>query len=78
MNQTVDERPPLLISEAAARLGVSDTWIYQRVYRGEIKVIAGFGHLRVPQSELDRLTIKPVLYTPKKRTRKPKEVTQQS
>jgi excisionase family DNA binding protein len=62
------------VAEAAKKLGVSDTAIYRQIYAGNLKVLSGFGRIRVPHSELERLTGKLTTYEPRPRT--PRKVRQ--
>jgi hypothetical protein len=43
--------------------------IYRQIYAGKIKVLEGFGRIRIPRSELERFFSKVVTYTPKKRSK---------
>jgi excisionase family DNA binding protein len=68
-----EESESFSVAEAARKLGVSDTMVYRLIGNGQIKVIKGFGRIRVPRTELDKLVQNVGFYTPKKRGKK--EVT---
>jgi hypothetical protein len=45
---------------------VNPVTIYRQVYAGNIKVLEGFGRIRIPRSELQRFFTEVVTYRPKK------------
>jgi excisionase family DNA binding protein len=71
--QNNEESETLSVAESARKLGVSDTLVYRLIGNGQIKVIKGFGRIRVPRTELDKLVQNVGVYTPRKRGNK--EVT---
>ncbi len=48
---------------------VNPITIYRQIYAGNIKVLNGFGRMRIPRSELERFFNRVSIYTPKKRKR---------
>jgi excisionase family DNA binding protein len=68
--EELQEAETLTVAQAALKLGVSDTSIYRLIYSGSIRVITGFGRMRIPRSELDKFVQKLGVYTPKKRGKK--------
>jgi excisionase family DNA binding protein len=58
------------IAEAAELLGVHKVSVYRRIYSGEIKVLAGFGRLMIPDSELQKFLGDVKVYVPRKQARK--------
>jgi hypothetical protein len=57
----------------AARLvepPVNPVTIYRKIYAGELKVLEGFGRIRIPRSELEKFFSRVITYTPRKRTKK--------
>ena len=57
----------LSIAEAAALLGISATSVYRMVYAQKLKVLSGFGRLRILRSEIDKLLGEVTIYNPRKR-----------
>ena len=55
------------IAEAAQLLGCHKASVYRRLYAGEIKVLKGFGQLRIPASEIDRFLNRVTEYTPRRK-----------
>jgi helix-turn-helix protein len=57
------------VSEVAKLLEppVNPITIYRQIYAGNIKVLDGFGRIRIPRSELERFFNRVSVYTPKKR-----------
>jgi excisionase family DNA binding protein len=68
--QNNEESETLSVAESARKLGVSDTLVYRLIGNGQIKVIKGFGRIRVPRTELDKLVQNVGVYTPRKRGKK--------
>jgi excisionase family DNA binding protein len=66
----LQEAETLTVAQAALKLGVSDTSVYRLIYSGSVKVITGFGRMRIPRSELDKFVKKLCVYTPRKRGKK--------
>jgi excisionase family DNA binding protein len=58
------------IAEAASLLGCHKVSIYRRIYSGEIKVLAGFGRLMIPATELEKFLGNVKVYVPRKQARK--------
>jgi len=58
------------VAEAAKKLGVSDTAVYRQIYAGNLRVLSGFGRIRIPLSELEKLTERLTTYEPKPRPRR--------
>jgi helix-turn-helix protein len=48
---------------------VNPITIYRQVYAGNIKVLDGFGRIRIPRSEIERFFSRVSVYTPKKCSR---------
>ena len=67
MNSKFQSQETLSIAEAAALLGVSGTSVYRMVYAQKLKVLSGFGRLRIPRSELDKFLGRVTIYAPRKR-----------
>jgi excisionase family DNA binding protein len=57
------------IAEAAELLGVHKVSVYRRIYSGEIKVLAGFGRLMIPEAELQKFLEDVKVYVPRRRSR---------
>ena len=57
------------IAEAAELLGVHKVSVYRRIYSGEIKVLAGFGRLMIPDAELQKFLGDVKVYVPRRRRR---------
>ena len=68
--QNTEESETFSVAESARKLGVSDTMVYRLIGNGQIKVIKGFGRIRVPRTELDKLVQDVGVYTPRKRAKK--------
>lgn len=66
------ERRAYTIEEVAQLMGCNKVTVYRKLYRGELKVLKGFGRLMVPAGELDRYLNQTVEYTPRRiqRTKK--------
>src|SRR6266550_8778104 len=60
----VNDRLGFSPTEFAALNNKSATWGYRRIYRGDVKVIAGAGRLLIPRSEIDRFFARAAAYNP--------------
>ena len=58
------------VAESAKKLGVSDTTVYRQIYAGNLKVLSGFGRIRIPLSELEKITGRLTTYEPKPRPKR--------
>lgn len=58
--------------ESSVVIGKSETYIYRRIYAGDIKPISGFGRLMIPRSEIDRFLATAAAYNPKRKAEKAK------
>jgi hypothetical protein len=56
-------------AEFAALNNKSATWGYRRIYRGDIKVVAGAGRLLIPRSEVDRFLARAAEYNPQRKAK---------
>jgi hypothetical protein len=65
--QPIEQGPPPTVTELARLWETSDTTVYNLIYRGKLKVLTGFGRLRVPWSEIERLKTEATVYVPRKR-----------
>ena len=55
MEEEIKLRETLSVVQAAAALGLSNTSVYRLIYDQKVKVLKGFGRLRIPRTELDKL-----------------------
>jgi excisionase family DNA binding protein len=69
MHNDFNARDCLSVAESAVCFGVSDTTVYRLIYAGKLKVITGFGRLRVRRSDLESLLNETAVYVPKARKR---------
>jgi excisionase family DNA binding protein len=67
MEEEIKLRETLSVVQAAAALGLSNTSVYRLIYDQKVKVLKGFGRLRIPRTELDKLLTDLAVYTPKGR-----------
>ena len=57
------------LSEAAREIGCSTTTLWRKVAEGKIKVIEGFGRIRISRAELEAFINKSTVYTPRGKKR---------
>jgi hypothetical protein len=55
------------VAECAEIFNESDTSVYRKIYRGELKTLRGDGVLRIPISEIRRFLNRTQVYTPRLR-----------
>jgi hypothetical protein len=65
----VNDRLSFSPAEFAALNNKSATWGYRRIYRGDIKVIAGAGRLLIPRCEVDRFLARAAEYNPQRKAK---------
>jgi hypothetical protein len=56
--------PAPTMAEVAEQLGMHPSTLYRMAYRGELKVLSGFGRLRVCPKSLEKLLSKSHHHTP--------------
>ena len=59
-----DLAPALTVTEAAKVLNESDTSVYRRIWRGELRPLKAGGRMRIPRSEIKRLLSRVAVHTP--------------
>ena len=63
------------IAEGAQVYGCCYATLWRAIRRGDVKVLAGAGRLRVSKAELERFASKSVDYTPRRKAQKEETVT---
>jgi len=64
-----NERLSFSPKEFAALNGKSATWVYRRIYHGDVKVISNAGRILIPRSEVDRFLAGASEYNPQSKTK---------
>jgi hypothetical protein len=64
---TVAQQRAYSLKEASALCGCSYHSLWRRVVTGEIRVLSGFGRIKISDRELDRFLDKAAVYQPTKR-----------
>ena len=71
MEDLTQQREAYSVAEVAQLFGVNVVTVYRKIYSGELFILKGFGRTKIPRSEVQKLVLDPVVYTPRKKT-KPK------
>lgn len=56
------------VTQASDLIPCDRSTVYRAIYRGDLRVIKGFGRLRVLKADLDKFLADTVTYTPRKKT----------
>lgn len=62
------------IAEGAQVYGCCYATLWRAIRRGDVKVLAGAGRLRVSKAELERFASKSIDYIPRRKTREKEKV----
>ncbi len=72
-NNANTHRPYYYLKEFAALFGMERTWAYRLMQAGKILVIAGYGKIKVPHSEYEKMLNDKGRYLGRKNKKKAKD-----